>query len=89
MVYSIPLWQEISLYVYAFLAIATFALLSKLKIFGIDLIPIKYKILISLFSPIILILLLALSPLLIIAAIFGLLFLKRSNKTFKIEIKKF
>ncbi|HLD15379.1 MAG TPA: hypothetical protein VJB94_02260 [Candidatus Nanoarchaeia archaeon] len=89
MVYNIPLWQEISIYIYVLFAIACFALLSKIKIFGMNLINLKYRILISIFSPLILVLLIALLPLIIIAAIFGLTFLKKANKAFKIEIKRF
>ena len=89
MVYSIPLWQEILIYVYVLLVVASFSLLIKIRVFGINLINIKYRILISIFSPLILVLLIALLPLAIILAIFGLIFLKRSNKTFKIEVRRF
>ena len=89
MVYNIPLWQEISIYAYILFAVACFVLLSKIKMFNIEIIPLKYRALISIFSPLLLVVLIALIPLVIIAAILGLVFLKKSNKTFKIEIRKF
>lgn len=88
MVYNIPLWQEILIYSYVFLAITTFAFLSKFRFLGINLIPPKYKILISVFSPIILTVLLALSPLLILGALIFLATMRRKKSNFRITIRK-
>ncbi|MEK6904673.1 MAG: hypothetical protein AABW87_03710 [Nanoarchaeota archaeon] len=88
MVYSIPLWQEILIYAYILISVTTFALLSKLKILGINLIPVKYRALISIFSPAILALLLALSPILILALLFLLIFMRKNNSNFRITIRK-
>ncbi|MDO8628148.1 MAG: hypothetical protein Q7R56_00130 [Nanoarchaeota archaeon] len=88
MIYDLPLWLTLLLYGYIFCVIIVFALLSKLKMFGVNLLRLKWRLLLSLFSPLILAVLLALSPLLIIAVLIFFNRLRSAGKGLKITISR-
>ncbi|HLD12727.1 MAG TPA: hypothetical protein VJB87_03990 [Candidatus Nanoarchaeia archaeon] len=88
MIYNIPLWQELLLYSYVLMVVVVFTLLSKLRVFGTNLLRLKWRVLVSLFSPMILAVLLALSPLLILGVLLFFNRLRSSGKAFKITISR-
>ncbi|MDO8556804.1 MAG: hypothetical protein Q7R96_06570 [Nanoarchaeota archaeon] len=89
MVYAIPLWQELLLYGYFTIVAIAFVLLTKLQIAGLQLITMKWKVVLALLSPILLVLLLALAPLLILGVLIFFNKLRAANKSLKITIKRF
>jgi len=88
MVYNIPLWQELIIYAYVFIAVTAFALLCKLRIFRINLMRLRTKVILSVFAPVLLALLLVLAPVLILLSILFLQKIKSSGKRFNITIRR-
>jgi len=85
--FNLELWQEIVIYIFLIISAYIFAKMSRIEINGIKLIGLKYRILLALFFPIILVLIIVFSSVilsLILTVVFVIILLsflmKLTNK---------